>query len=97
VIAAEVGWMGMGIIDTIMVGRLGAEAIGAVSVGSILFFTVALFGMGLLLGMDPMVSQAYGAGRFADCHRTLVHGIYLSALLTLPLMGLVNATVPWMG
>src|SRR5208282_6375679 len=34
VILAELGWMAMGIVDTLFVGRLGAEAIGAVSLGS---------------------------------------------------------------
>ena len=29
VVLAELGWMTMGIVDTLMVGRLGAEAIGA--------------------------------------------------------------------
>jgi MATE family multidrug resistance protein len=36
VISAELGWMAMGIVDTIFVGRLGAEAIGAVSLGNAL-------------------------------------------------------------
>ena len=34
----------------------------------------AIFGMGLLLGLDTLVSQAYGAGDHRDCHRWLVHG-----------------------
>ncbi|MBI4478065.1 MAG: hypothetical protein HY654_12890 [Acidobacteria bacterium] len=38
-IVAEIGWMMMGIVDTIMVGPLGPEAIGAVGVGGIIFFT----------------------------------------------------------
>lgn len=37
---ANLGWMTMGIVDTMMVGRVGAEAIGAVSLASILFITV---------------------------------------------------------
>lgn len=96
VIIAELGWMGMGVVDTIMVGRLGAEAIGAVSVGSMVYFTVALFGMGILLGLDPMVAQAYGAGKFADCQRTLVHGIYLGLIVAPPLMALVWWGAPWL-
>ena len=41
VVLAELGWMAMGIVDTIFVGRLGAEAIGAVSLGSAMYFAVA--------------------------------------------------------
>ncbi len=72
-VLAEIGWMTMGVVDTMMVGRLreSAEAIGAVSLGGILFFTVAVGGMGLLLGLDTVVSQAFGAGKVEDCHRYL--------------------------
>jgi len=89
VVLAEIGWMSMGLVDTIMVGRVGPEAIGAVSIGGALFLAVAIFGMGLLLGLDTLVSQAYGAGRLEDCHRSLLHGVYLSVALTPPLTGLV--------
>jgi len=46
VVLAEVGWMTMGLVDTMMVGRVSAEALGGVAVGGTLFFTVALFAMG---------------------------------------------------
>jgi MATE family multidrug resistance protein len=85
VVLAELGWMTMGVVDTMMVGRVGAEAIGAVSIGRALFFTVFIVGLGLLLGLDTLVSTAYGAGRLADCHRSLLHGVYLSLALALPL------------
>jgi len=47
-ILAEIGWMSMMIVDTMMVGRLpcSAEAIGAVSVASGLFVVFAFFGEG---------------------------------------------------
>ena len=63
-VLAELGWMSMGIVDTMMVGRLPASAvsIGAVSVSSILFYVCAFFGEGLLIGLDTLVSQAFGAG-----------------------------------
>jgi MATE family multidrug resistance protein len=55
---------------------------GAVSLGSALFIVLALFGEGLLLGLDTLVSQAFGAGRREDCHRSLINGVYLSIALT---------------
>jgi len=84
VVAAELGWMAMGVVDTIFVGRLGAEAIGAVSLGNALYFAVAVFGMGLLLGLDTLVSQAYGAGRKGECHDWLIQGTWLGALVCPP-------------
>jgi multidrug resistance protein, MATE family len=79
-ILAEIGWMSMMIVDTMMVGRLpySAQAIGAVSIASSIFIVFAFFGEGLLVGLDTLVSQAFGAGRREDCHTSLINGIYLS-------------------
>jgi MATE family multidrug resistance protein len=83
-VLAELGWMSMAIVDTMMVGRLpdSAVAMGAVSLGSAVFMVLALFGEGLLLGLDTLVSQAFGAGQREDCHRSLVNSVYLSIALT---------------
>src|SRR5258708_11935850 len=89
VVMAELGWVTMGIVDTIMVGGLGAGAIGAVGLASMLFFAVAVFAMGLLLGLDPLVSQAFGARRLDECHRWLVDGGWLSVLITAPMVAVI--------
>jgi MATE family multidrug resistance protein len=83
-VLAELGWMSMAIVDTVMVGHLpdSATAMGAVSLSSNIFIVLGLFGGGLLLGLDTLVSQAFGAGKREDCHRSLINGIYLSIALT---------------
>lgn len=91
VVLAELGWMTMGMVDTLMVGRLSPEAIGAVGVGSSLFMGVVIFAMGLMLGLDTLVSHAFGAGEVDDCHRWLVHGALLAIVLSLPVMALLFA------
>lgn len=93
----ELGWMSMTTVDTIMVGKLGAAAIGAIGVGNSAFYSFAIFGMGLLLGLDTLVSQSYGAGDREDCHRSLTQGVYLALALTLPLMLLFAAMPPIFG
>jgi MATE family multidrug resistance protein len=85
VVLAEIGWMSMGLVDTIMVAELGPQAIGAVGVGSTIFLSIAIFGMGLLLGLDTLVAQSFGALRLHECHRWLLHGAYLGAFVSLPL------------
>ena len=85
VVVVELGWIAMGIVDIGMVGPLGAKAIGAVGVGSIFFLTLAVFGIGFLLGLDTLVSQAFGAEKLEDCHRWLVHGAVLSVVLAMPM------------
>jgi MATE family multidrug resistance protein len=86
VVLAELGWMTMTVVDTIMVGPLGPAAIGAIGVGNSAFYSFSIFGMGLLLGLDTLVSQAFGAGDRADCHHSLSQGVYLALFITAPLM-----------
>jgi MATE family multidrug resistance protein len=90
----ELGWMLMGIVDTIMAGRLNATAVGAGSLGNMLFYPIAISGVGLLLGMDTLVAQSFGAGDRSDCRRSLVNGIWLSlAAAPLPVAALL-ASIP---
>jgi multidrug resistance protein, MATE family len=88
VVLSELGWMTMTIVDLVMVGRLGPAAIGAVGLGNAICYAPSLFGIGLLLGLDTLVSQSWGAGRFDDCHRSLAQGIYI-ALVSTPVLMLV--------
>jgi len=88
VILAELGWMSMGVVDTIMVGPLGPEAIAASGVSNSLQFSLAIFGIGLLLGLDTLVSQAFGARRIDECNRWFWHGMALAAAIIPILLGL---------
>jgi MATE family multidrug resistance protein len=100
VVMAELGWVTMGIVDTIMVGGLGPGAIGAVGLSSMLLLAVGVFAMGLLLGLDPLVAQSFGAGRLDECHRWLVDGLWLSVLVMPPMIALLfgmNATLDLWG
>ena len=78
VVLSELGWMAQGIVDTIMVGKLGPAAIGAVALGNAVCYTPSLFGIGLLLGLDTLVAQAYGRKDHDECHRWLAQGVYLA-------------------
>ena len=97
VVVAEIGWVAMGLVDTLMVGPLGPEAIGAVGIGSAVFMGVVIFAMGLFLGLDTLVSHAYGAGRVDDCHRWLVHGTLLSLVVSVPITLLLLALSTLLG
>lgn len=100
VVLAELGWMGMGVVDTIMVAPLGPAAIAGAGVGNSIHLGFAIFGMGLLLGLDTLVAQAYGAGNRPLCRAWLHTGVRLALLATLPLMavlGVVWSMLPVLG
>ncbi|HEY4379041.1 MAG TPA: MATE family efflux transporter [Acidobacteriaceae bacterium] len=93
-VMAEVGWMSMGVVDTVMVGHLPRPAvtISAVALGQVLYNTLAFGVGGVLLGLDTYISQAHGAGEWDDANKWLLSGVVLAGLLSAVLMGMV-----WVG
>jgi multidrug resistance protein, MATE family len=91
---SEIGWMTMTVVDVIMVGKLGPPAIGAVGLGNAIYYAPSLFGIGLLLGLDTMVSRAWGAGDFDNCHRWLAQAMYIGLAFTPLLMLFIVVAQP---
>src|SRR3954469_16055672 len=83
-VMAELGWMLMGVVDTIMVGHLPKPAvtISAVALGQVLYNTIGFGVGGVLLGLDTYISQAYGAREWDEANKWLLHGVVLSLLLS---------------
>ena len=90
VVLSELGWVAQGVVDTIMVGRLGPAAIGVVAMGNAVCYPPSLFGIGLLLGLDTLVAQAYGRRDHDECHRWLAQGVYLACITTVPVMAVIG-------
>ena len=61
VVVVQVGLMFMGVVDALMVGRVSAGALAAAALGNLYFYGVSIFGVGLLMALDPIVAQAVGA------------------------------------
>ena len=79
VATVQVGLMLMGVVDTMMVGRLSASALAAVALGNLYFFNVTAFATGVLMALDPVVAQAVGARD----HDAIAHGVQRAVLLAL--------------
>ena len=58
---AQLGWVAMSIVDTIMVGKIGPDPIAAAALGSGFFNVVYVLGLGVSLGATPLVAIAVGA------------------------------------
>jgi MATE family multidrug resistance protein len=76
--AATAGQSLLGVVDTAVCGRAGAATLGGAGLGNAVYFAVAVFGMGAVLGLEPLVSQAIGAGDAARARRWLWQGAWLS-------------------
>lgn len=86
IVLINVGVQSMGVVDTLMVGRLGGDAIAAVALGNFYFFNVSVFGLGLLCALDPVIAQSVGAGDREGVARGLQRGIVMAIVVALLVM-----------
>jgi MATE family multidrug resistance protein len=76
----------LGIVDTAMVGRLGEVELAGTAVGTGVFFAISCLGLGAILGTDPLLAQAIGAGEGARVEAVRKSGLRVALWLTAPLM-----------
>src|SRR5215218_2576984 len=94
VVIIPVGMMAMGVVDTVMVGHISAQALAAVALGNLYFFSLAVFAMGTLMVLDPVVAQAVGARDEPAVARAVQRGVIMAALLTVPAALLLTLAAP---
>src|SRR5437763_6423202 len=82
---AQAGLALMGVVDTAVVGRLGAAALGAVGLSNGIFFAVAIVGIGTVMGLDPLIAQALGARDSRRARELLWQGAWLALFTSLVL------------
>lgn len=81
--------MMMGVVDAIMVGRFSPEALAATAIGNFYFFVVAVFGLGVLLVLDPLIAQAMGAKDEKAIALAVQRGLLLAVVMSLILGSLL--------
>lgn len=77
---SQLSFTAMGLIDTMMVGRLGVTTLAAVGLANFLVFWLLSFFFGLLTGVNALVAQAVGAKKPHAVGRALWQGLYASSI-----------------
>jgi multidrug resistance protein, MATE family len=83
---AQFAQMAMGFVDTIMAGGVSAYDMAAVSIASSIWLPCILFGVGVLMALIPLTAQAHGANNLQEIPTTGQQGLYLSLLLSIPII-----------
>lgn len=85
IVGAQIFAMSLWMVDVLMLGHVGVEPLGAASLGRLWVFGTLVFAMGLVCGIDPIASQAHGAGDDDTLGLSFQRAMVLAGLLTLPL------------
>lgn len=97
ILVTQLGNMLLGVVDTAVVGRLSEPALGAVGLGSTVFFTVSVLGFGWMLALDPLIAQAVGAQEPERARRWLWQGVWVAVIGTVPLGLLLSGVAESVG
>jgi MATE family multidrug resistance protein len=82
-VIVQVGMMLMGVVDTLIIGRVSPDALAAVALGNLYFFDCIVIPMGTLMALDPLVAQGVGAKDDLAVSRAVQRGLLLSLVLGL--------------
>lgn len=86
---AQGGLMTMGLVDTLLIGRVSVLDMGAVSLGNTIAAVIMVLGLGLLMGIEPLAAHAHGAGQTDRARALLGQGLWLALIASIPLCGLL--------
>lgn len=86
VVITQLGMMGFGVVDIVMLGRVGVAALDAASLGNLWLFGTVIFGIGVVFGLDPIIAHAHGRGDGPRVGLALQWGLVVATLVSIPIV-----------
>ena len=96
VILGMLGHTLVGLIDDIMVGKIGTTELAAVSLGNSFLFVAMSLGIGFSTAITPLVAEADGEQNVTRGKAAFKHGLLLCTILGISLFGVVMIGKPLM-
>ena len=91
-VVAQLAQMGMGVVDTIMAGRVGALELSGVALGGAVLWPTLMLVSGIVMSTTPIIAQLNGANKVSEVAGVTRQGLWIAlALGTLLTVGLQNA------
>jgi MATE family multidrug resistance protein len=94
IILGMLGHTVVGIVDNVMVGKLGPDELAAVSLGNSFVFIAMSLGIGFSTAITPLVAEADGKHSVEDGRSAFHHGLYLCTILGVALFTLIFFSKP---
>lgn len=89
VMISQLGQVSVGVADSMMVGRLGALPLASASLANGIFFVILMFGLGVSMGITPLVSMAEGKGKSKRISNLFGHSLWINLITAIALTGVV--------
>lgn len=85
VIIGQLGHMMMGVVDSVMVGKIGAAPLAAASISNGIFIVVLILGYGISMAISPLVAKHHGAREYEACGIVLRQGLLVNIITSVVL------------
>ncbi len=82
----QLGHVTLGVVDSMMVGKVGSASLAAASLVNGIFFLIIVIGIGLSMAATPLIAMAKGADKFDECGKTLNHSFAVNLFFSIVLM-----------
>jgi len=86
---ANLGAIAVGLIDTMMIGRLGTEALAAAGLALSVYAFIFFVGNGVLFPVMVLVSHVRGANRSRTTPRIIRQGLWAAGMLSIPSLAIL--------
>lgn len=100
IVLSQIGQVTVSLADNMMVGHVGTTELAAASFANSVFMIGMVFGMGVTMGLTPLVGKAYGRNEIHQAIVWLKNGIsahvVMAVALTLVMFG-IYFFLPYMG
>lgn len=96
IFVAQIAVIGLGVVDTVMAGRLSATDLAGVALGSSIYATVFVGFMATLQALTPIAGHHFGARRYAEIGIDVDQTLWLALFLTLLAMPPLLFNGPWL-
>lgn len=77
----QLGHIMMGVVDSLMVGRIGAAPLAASSIAGGIFFIIFVIGLGVSFAISPLIAISVGSRKLGDCSDILNNSFWVNLFL----------------
>lgn len=95
-VSAQVAQSAIGFADTVMMGRMGADVLGAGGLASMIFLSIITTASGMVMGVSPLIAESFGSGQKNRIEQIARQGIWLTLLVSLPLLIITGHLDIWL-
>ena len=96
VIFSQIGQVTVNLVDNIMVGHLGTTELAAASFAISVFHVGMLFGLGITMGITPLVGQSFNSKDPQNISGWLRNGVFVNVIASIIVCGIMSMVVLFM-